>query len=45
MVTNPMVVPVAERYGKLKEFLTEYADIVAGLRDAQATQEMRKRRQ
>lgn len=34
MATNPMVVPVAERYGKLKEFLTEYTDIVAGLRDA-----------
>jgi hypothetical protein len=32
MATNPMVIPVGERYGKLKEFLFEYVEIVAKLR-------------
>jgi len=34
MVTNPMVIPVSERYGKLKDMVFEYVDIIAKIRDA-----------
>ncbi|HEU5403706.1 MAG TPA: hypothetical protein VFU86_20290 [Terriglobales bacterium] len=34
MVTNPMVIPVAERYKKLRDLLMEYVQIIAALRDA-----------
>jgi hypothetical protein len=34
MATNPMLVPAALRYRKLRDFLTEYVDIIASLRDA-----------
>ena len=34
MSTNPMVIPESERYGKLKDLLSEYVGIVANIRDA-----------
>lgn len=34
MSANPMVIPESERYGKLKDFVSEYVGIVANIRDA-----------
>ncbi len=34
MATNPMVIPLSERFGKLRDLLMEYVEIIAALRDA-----------